>query len=87
MQPDVAGLPERVLMIRDETVAGDEASAPEAPSWDLTLNYVPISYPTLVPAVLKVRPGRRELWRVVNGSADAITDLDLKFDGVDQPLE
>jgi FtsP/CotA-like multicopper oxidase with cupredoxin domain len=74
-------------VIRDQTVAGNPMPGGKIPSWDLTLNYVPIAYPDLVPAVINVRPGRREFWRVVNASADTIADIALKFDGVDQPLE
>jgi FtsP/CotA-like multicopper oxidase with cupredoxin domain len=86
-QPDVAGLPERVLVVRDQTVAGNPTPGGKIPSWDLSLNYVPISYPDEAPAVLEVKPGRREFWRVVNASADTILDLVLKYDGVEQPLE
>jgi FtsP/CotA-like multicopper oxidase with cupredoxin domain len=86
-QPDVAGLPERVLVVRDQTVAGNPTPGGKIPSWDLSLNYVPISYPDEVPAVLEVKPGRREFWRVVNSSADTVLDLVLKYDGVEQPLE
>ena len=86
-QPDVAGLPERVLVVRDQTVAGDPTPGGEIPSWDLSLNYVPISYPDEVPAILPVKPGRREFWRLVNASADTVLDLVLKYDGVAQPLE
>ncbi len=86
-QPDVAGLPERVLVVRDQTVAGNPTPGGKIPSWDLSLNYVPISYPDEVPAVLEVKPGRREFWRVANSSADSVLDLVIKYDGIEQPLE
>jgi FtsP/CotA-like multicopper oxidase with cupredoxin domain len=86
-QPDVAGLPERVLEIRDQTVAGNPTPGGKIPSWDLSLNYVPISYPAEVPSVIEIKPGRREFWRVVNSSADTVADLVVKYDGVEQPLE
>jgi FtsP/CotA-like multicopper oxidase with cupredoxin domain len=86
-QPVVAGLLERVLVIRDQTVAGNPTPGGKVPSWDLSLNYVPISYPDEIPAVLDVKPGRREFWRVVNSSADTVIDLVLKYDGVEQPLK
>jgi len=86
-QPDVAGLRERVLEVRDQTVANNPPPGGKIPSWDLSLNYVPISYPDEIPAVLDVKPGRREFWRVVNSSADTILDLVLKYDGVEQPME
>ncbi len=86
-QPIVAGLPERTLVIRDQTVAGNPTPGGLVPSWDLTLNYVPIAYPGEVPAVLDVKPRHREFWRVVNASADTILDIGLKYDGVFQSLD
>jgi len=97
-QPAVAGLPARILVIRDQNVHGFEppnttpntitaASYAGVPSWDVTLNYVPIAYPFLVPAVIKLPPGRREFWRVLNASADTIIDLQLNYDGVPQTFE
>ena len=41
-QPAVAGLPERVLVVRDQPVAGEPTPGGIIPSWDVTLNYVPI---------------------------------------------
>ena len=85
LQRQVAGLPERVLLVRDQRVAIPlHATAPAQgmPSWDVTLNYVPIAYPTYVPAVMKVVPGRKEFWRVANTSADTIVDVELIYDGV-----
>jgi FtsP/CotA-like multicopper oxidase with cupredoxin domain len=87
LQPAVAGLPERVLVMRDQIVPGLPTPGGKIPSWDLSLNYVPISYPDETPAVIQVKPGRREFWRVVNAGADTISDLVLKYDGVDQPMQ
>jgi FtsP/CotA-like multicopper oxidase with cupredoxin domain len=87
IQPAVAGLPHRVLMIRDQNVAGNPMPGGPVPSWDLTLNYVPIAYPALTPAVIKMTPNEKEFWRVANASADTILDLQLTYDGVAQPLQ
>ena len=84
LQPAVAGLPERVLVVRDQKVAGHPTG--DVPAWDLTLNYVPISYPTLVPAVIRMERGAQEFWRVVNASADTILDLQVLYDGTPQTL-
>jgi FtsP/CotA-like multicopper oxidase with cupredoxin domain len=86
VQPAVAGLPERLLLVRDQSVAGGSDSDDVPPAWDLTLNYVPIPYPQLTPAAIDVAPGRREFWRVANTAADTIVDLELNYDGVAQPL-
>jgi FtsP/CotA-like multicopper oxidase with cupredoxin domain len=86
VQPAVAGLPERTLIVRDQTVAGDPPPGGAVPTTDVTLNYVPIAYPALVPAVIRLRPLRREFWRVLNASAETVLDLALEYDGVAQPL-
>ena len=88
LQPAVAGLPERMLVIRDQNVAGAiRARGGAVPSWDVTLNYVPIAYPALDPGGDRDAAGPKEFWRVVNASADTVIDLQLSYDGVDQPLE
>jgi FtsP/CotA-like multicopper oxidase with cupredoxin domain len=84
--PMAAGLPERVLVLRDQLKAG----APEdlskgdgddryTPSFDLSLNYVPIRFPLNKPAVMLVRPGQREFWRVLNAAADTFVNLRLMY--------
>ena len=87
LQPAVAGLPERILVMRDQIVPGNPLPGGKVPSWDLSLNYVPISYPDETPSVIQVKAGRREFWRVVNAGADTISDLVLRYDGVDQPMQ
>jgi FtsP/CotA-like multicopper oxidase with cupredoxin domain len=89
LQPAVSGLPERLLLIRDQNVAGnpqESASGGPVPGWDVTLNYVPIAYPAEVPAIIQSQSGQQEFWRVVNASADTILDLQLLYDGAEQPL-
>jgi FtsP/CotA-like multicopper oxidase with cupredoxin domain len=87
LAPAVARLPARVLLIRDQTIPNGAPPGGKVPSWDLSLNYVPISYPQNTPAVIKMKPGGKEFWRVVNASADTLLDLQLVYDGVVQPLQ
>ncbi len=87
LQPAVAGLPSRILLIRDQTVAGNASPGGPVPAWDMTLNYVPIAYPAETPAIIELAPGRKEFWRLVNASADTVADVQLVYDGVPQPLE
>jgi FtsP/CotA-like multicopper oxidase with cupredoxin domain len=87
LQPAVAGIPQRILMVRDQSVAGTPAPGGNVPSWDLSVNYVPIAYPANKPAVIAMRPGQKELWRVSNSSADSILDLQLEYDGHPQTLQ
>jgi FtsP/CotA-like multicopper oxidase with cupredoxin domain len=90
-QPAVAGLPQRVLVVRDQVVAGVPDDSPGIPAWDVSLNYVPIPFvttpsPGFVPAIIKMKTGSKEFWRVDNTSADTILDLQLVYDNVAQPL-
>jgi FtsP/CotA-like multicopper oxidase with cupredoxin domain len=87
LQPKVGGLPERTLIVRDQSVSGDLAPGGAIPTSDVTLNYVPIAYPGLAPAVIPIKAGRREFWRVLNASAETVLDIAVTYDGVDQPLD
>ncbi len=87
LQPAVAGLSERTLIVRDQVVAGNPPPGGPVPTSDVSLNFVPIAYPAAVPAVIQIKPGAREFWRVLNGSAETVLDIALTYDGRDQPLE
>jgi FtsP/CotA-like multicopper oxidase with cupredoxin domain len=87
INPEVAGLPEQVLIIRDNPVPGNLEALGYIPSWDTSLNYVPIPSPAYTPAIIRMKPSERQLWRVVNASADTIIDLQLQYDATLQPLE
>jgi FtsP/CotA-like multicopper oxidase with cupredoxin domain len=87
IEPIVARLPERTLIVRDQIVSGEPAPGGSVPTSDISLNYVPIAYPALTPAAIAIMPGRREFWRVLNASAETVLDIALVYDGVDQPLE
>jgi FtsP/CotA-like multicopper oxidase with cupredoxin domain len=84
--PAAAGLPERILVLRDQRIGGvaEESSAgdgdkPVVPSLDVSLNYVPILFPIYKPSILLVRPRQREFWRVLNASADTFFNLQVLF--------
>jgi FtsP/CotA-like multicopper oxidase with cupredoxin domain len=98
--PEVGGLPEHVLVIRDQDLLHPEA-APAAvdtattpfvdhdgdaantgtgfgrPARDLSVNFVPVPYPDYPAATLAMRPGERQLWRVLNASS--VTYLNLSM--------
>jgi FtsP/CotA-like multicopper oxidase with cupredoxin domain len=78
----VKGLPERVLILRDQWVRGSKIDAkkpdPNKPGKDLSLNFVPVLYPEYVPAVIRMKPGERQFWRVLNASADTYIDLKVQ---------
>jgi FtsP/CotA-like multicopper oxidase with cupredoxin domain len=87
VNPAVAGLRQRVLVVRDNELPGNLESDEEAPAWDVSVNYVPVPYPLFTPARLEVAPEKRELWRVLKGCADTILDLELEYVGISQPLQ
>jgi FtsP/CotA-like multicopper oxidase with cupredoxin domain len=83
---DVAGLPERTLIVRDNLVPG-APDGDDVPAWDLSLNYIPVAYPGYTPAVIPAKPLQKQFWRVVNAAADTILDLQVQYDGVAQDLQ
>ena len=97
--PQLASLPERVIVIRDQDLINPDAPPSRfepvmsksqldsdgdalnsgtgfgKPAKDLSVNFVPVPYPNYPPAVTSMKPGERQLWRVLNASA--ITYLNL----------
>jgi FtsP/CotA-like multicopper oxidase with cupredoxin domain len=86
-QPAVAGLTQQIMVIRDQNVAGNPEPGGDIPSWDLTVNNIPIAYPDEIPAIIQMQTGEQQLWRVSNSSSDSILDLQVVFDGVPQNLQ
>ncbi|MDB5108763.1 MAG: Multicopper oxidase, partial [Candidatus Binatus sp.] len=87
LQPKVAGLTERMLIVRDNPLPPDLAENENAPAWDLSLNYVPVPFPDYPTAVIPMAPHERQFWRVLNASADTILDLELLYDKTSQTLQ
>jgi FtsP/CotA-like multicopper oxidase with cupredoxin domain len=85
--PSLANMPTRILVIRDQNLPTSEANDNNIPAWDLSLNYVPITYPSYTPAVIATVPGEQELWRVVNSAADTILNLQYIVNGTAQPMQ
>ncbi len=107
----VSGLPERILVIRDQELINPNAqpvvsaSMPPPivlrdaegdilntgtgtgkPAKDLSLNFVPVSFPEYQPAVISMKPSERQLWRVLNASAITYIDLQVLFNDIAQGL-
>ncbi|AXC09436.1 Multicopper oxidase [Acidisarcina polymorpha] len=87
VNPIVAGLPERVFVMRDQYLPASEANAAGAPKTDLSINYVPVLFPSYTPAVIQTLPAEKEFWRVLNTSADTLLDLEVLVNNVAQPLQ
>jgi FtsP/CotA-like multicopper oxidase with cupredoxin domain len=56
------------------------------PAKDLSINYVPVPYPDYPPATIEMKPGERQLWRVLNASAITYLNLEVLFNRQPQPL-
>jgi FtsP/CotA-like multicopper oxidase with cupredoxin domain len=108
--PEVAGLPERVLVFRDLNVLNPDAPPSKSepvvppptldpdgdiannntgfgkPARDLSVNFVPVPYPDYTPATVVLKPGQRELWRVLNAAANTYLHLSLLYDKLPQTL-
>jgi len=85
VQPLVAGLPQRLLVVRDKELPGEPP--PPAPGYNLSLNYVPVSFPAYTPAIINVHAHEQQFWRLANTAADSILDIALLYDGSPQKLE
>jgi FtsP/CotA-like multicopper oxidase with cupredoxin domain len=112
-QSIVAGLPERVLIVRDQDLVNPDAPVPQGagvikappavldqdgdvrntgsgtgkPNKDLSLNFVPVSFPDYRPAVIRMKPQEVELWRFLNASAITYLNLQIVFDGLPQQVQ
>jgi FtsP/CotA-like multicopper oxidase with cupredoxin domain len=106
----VADLPERVLIIRDQDLLNPDAPPAKSepvvpkmfidrdgdsanngtgfgkPAKDLSVNFVPVPYPDYPPALLEMKPGERQLWRVLNASAITYLNLAVLFNRAAQQL-
>jgi FtsP/CotA-like multicopper oxidase with cupredoxin domain len=108
--PTLAGLPERILIVRDQDLLNPDAAPSKSepvvpkmfidrdgdaanngtgfgkPAKDLSVNFVPVPYPDYPPASLAMKPGERQLWRVLNASAITYLNLALLFNRAPQNL-
>lgn len=102
VQPAVAGLQARTLIVRDQlTLQQLPESAPpvnnavEVPNHDLTVNYVPgdattkphTGVTTFTPSIIQMQPGQPQFWRICNCTSDTILDIEEVFDGAPQQFQ
>jgi FtsP/CotA-like multicopper oxidase with cupredoxin domain len=109
-KPVVAGLPERLLIIRDQDLVNPNAAPAKSepvvpkfmidrdgdaanngtgfgkPAKDLSINYVSVPFPEYTPASIQMKPGEKQLWRVLNASAITYLNLAVIYDRKPQPL-
>jgi len=88
IQPKVAGLRQQILLLREYPIpGGGRFPKYAAPTWDLSLNYVPIPYPKYTTPILTGKPGEQQFWRVANTCSDSILNLQVQYDGKPQTLQ
>ena len=82
VRPEVAGLKERVLIIRQQYLV------PWIPGpYQLTLNYQVDDFPKAALPVIKMKPGEKQFWRVANATLQDFIPLQVWIDGNPEPLE
>lgn len=84
VKPQVAGLPERVFVIRQQFLNPN--------SWlpgpnQLTINYEPAISPFERPPTITMQPGAKEFWRVANASTQAFLALQFHIGSTPQKME
>jgi FtsP/CotA-like multicopper oxidase with cupredoxin domain len=74
------------FMIDKDGDAANNGTGFGKPAKDLSINYVPVPYPDYPPATIQMRPGERQLWRVLNASAITYLNLEVLFNRKPQTL-
>jgi FtsP/CotA-like multicopper oxidase with cupredoxin domain len=84
VKPQVAGLTERVFVIRQQFL-NPLAWIPGP--YQVTLNFQPATYPTNPSPIIQMQPGEKQFWRVANASTQAFLSLQVLFGTTAQTLE
>lgn len=83
VKPEVAGLTERVFILRDQllNIIGD----PDASN--LTINFEPATYPATQAPVIVMPPSDKQFWRVLNAEGEKFQTLQVLINGQPQRLQ
>jgi FtsP/CotA-like multicopper oxidase with cupredoxin domain len=82
VRPEVAGLTQRVFVIRQQYLV------PWVPGpYQLTLNYEVAASPTFPSPIIKMKPNEKQFWRVVNATIQDFMPLQLWFNGKPQKMQ
>jgi FtsP/CotA-like multicopper oxidase with cupredoxin domain len=85
IRPIVAGLPEQLLIFRDyEVNQTNPPTSPPPPSFELSVNYIPVPYPSYPTAKLLVKPEEKQFWRILNAASDTVLSLSFLYDNIPQ---
>jgi FtsP/CotA-like multicopper oxidase with cupredoxin domain len=82
VRPEVAGLKERILILRQQFLV------PWIPGpYQLTLNYQVSNYPQFRAPRIRMKPNEKQFWRVANATNQDFMPLQVWFDGKPQQLQ
>lgn len=83
-RPEVAGLPERVILIRQQFLnPGSWVPGP----YELTINHQAIALGLFPLPIIPMRTGKKEFWRVLNASTVEFLTLQVQFGKVPQQMQ
>jgi FtsP/CotA-like multicopper oxidase with cupredoxin domain len=81
-RPEVAGLAERVFVIRQQYLV------PWVPGpYQLTINFEPTAIVQGPSPLIQMKPGEKQFWRVANATIQDFMPLQVWFDGIPQKLQ
>jgi len=82
VRPEVAGLTERVFVIRQQYLV------PWVPGpYDLTINYQLATFPSFPSPIIKMKLNEKQFWRVANATIQDFMPLQVWFNGKPQQLQ
>jgi FtsP/CotA-like multicopper oxidase with cupredoxin domain len=82
VRPEVAGLTERVFVIRQQYLV------PWVPGpYELTINYQVAGFPNTPSPIIQMKPGEKQFWRVANATIQDFMPLQVLVNGEPEQLE
>ena len=82
LHPEVAGLTQRVFVIRQQYLV------PWVPGpYQLSINYQVAAFPSFPSPIIKMKPNEKQFWRVANATIQDFMPLQVWFNGKPQKLQ
>jgi FtsP/CotA-like multicopper oxidase with cupredoxin domain len=82
IKPEVAGLPERVLIVRQQANPSGDID-----SGSLTLNFIPATFPETLSPLITTKPQEKQFWRVLNAAGATFLNLQVQINGDPENLK
>jgi len=82
VRPEVAGLTERVFVIRQQYLV------PWVPGpYDLSINYQIAAFPNSPNPIIQMKPGEKQFWRIANATIQDFMVLQVQINGIPEQLQ